>query len=186
MYDAYYERLRQGYRKEKKLKAYLHRMERKNNWIGFIRLRFTSSQAIYPLGTTNPVHQERMWDQTRTLLDTYIQEWTNNAFRGNTRTRKRSHDPGWELIGFFHRGVKGFLHFHGFLCINRDENNALRCDTKELMTRLMNNTYHDLISDVYIEQCWIKKDRAIRYASKDAWRPGSGEEFVFARASGFD
>lgn len=182
MQDDYTERLLQGYRKQRGISRYLSQLEAEGYWIGFARLRFTVSQAIYPLFSTNATQKEKAWSKARDLFDSYIQQWITNAFRGNTRTRKRSKDPGWVLIGFFHRGANGYLHVHVFLCVNAGPNSALRCNSDQLAERLTHNKYHPQINDVYIEQCRPKKDNAIRYASKDAWRPGSGEDLVFARA----
>lgn len=182
MRDDFTERLRQAYTKQAGVLRYLNQQENKGYWIGFARLRFKSSADIYLPFSNNALKKEKAWLKARDLFDIHIQQWITNAFRGNTRTRKRSKDPGWSIIGFFDRGVNEFLHVHVFLCVNVGPDSALRCHIDELPERLSQNKYHSQISDVYIERCRPKKDNAIRYASKNAWRPGSGEDLVFARA----
>lgn len=194
MYDAYYERRRQGLLREEEFQILLPRLQEQGYWIGCIRLRFLSSRRIYALHTTNILHQERVWAENRDFFDVQIQQWINNAYLGNTRSKKRWHDNGWQLIGRWERGEDGFLHVHAFLAVYTGPGCALGCDLDELMERLQKRTYHPQLPNkpvpnkpearsVHIAAWRNDPERqAVRYFNKQAWRLGTGEDLLFARA----
>ena len=181
MPDAFYERLRQGFLRQKEFDLLLTKLEREGYWIGSIRLRFLSSRRKYKPSTLNQMQQDRLWVEARDFYDAQIQQWINNAFRGNTRSRKRWLDDGWQLIGRWERGQDGFLHVHGFLAVYIGLGSALSCQVEDLPQRMKERRYHIQVPDVHVVKWKGVISGAVKYASKQAWMVGSGEDLVFAR-----
>ena len=189
MLNAYDERRVRGYERIKTVEDQLKRWEGEGYWIGFTRLSFFNSRRLHPIRQGSEITRERVWGETKEFYETVIREWLRNSYRGNTRTHRRARSLDWLFLGFWDRGRNGFLHVHGFLAIDSGPASALSCEVGVLMARLMTRSYHPLMEHtrerpkVHVTH-WHGAGRgAVKYANKPAWRAGSGEDMIFARAS---
>lgn len=180
-YDVRGEQSKRGLRNTKQLIKHLQLQQKTGYRIVFMTIRFQPSRFIYPVQTTNHLHQEHAWNDARNRVDIITQEWLENMYLSNTRSRKRSLDLGWEFIGRFERGyTNGFLHIHGFLAVYEGPKTAIRISFDETLKRIMESNYHGQISATHASALSDTIDNVTAYVFKQSRMPFIGDEFVFA------